>query len=352
MPPFSAAVTELGGTVRGYPDFQNLKLTRRLGPSGGGNTISFDCDALSSAIADAEVASRAIKLYDGSSLRFYGKIDDPLVDTPSLVQVVAKDFGWLDHRREQGTAGGPTVYTATGAGAIVTDLLARQNARGETRLRMGTVASSVNRDRTYDPGKVVSEAILELAKVDDGFYFRVDPVDGVAAKHAEIVVLYPASGADKPGVKFEFGDDTIGNLETFTRTRKRPLNVATATGQALRSTRSDAASIAAYDLIEDEVAYSDVVVQQTLDENAQSLLRPAINSVYSFTPLSKGDGAGEINVPRLFVDFDVGDIVRLSVEYGRIADFNLKARVLEATIAVADEAQAEQLVGISFEIVP
>lgn len=350
---WSLACVDNAGKTRAFVPFRGLTVRRDLN---GGNVLQGRADQLADAMSELDVGSRALKLYDldAAALRFHGKIDDPLEDDEDDVAFVAKDFGWLDQRRVQPDPAART-FAARDAGLIASDLLAAQNARGPTRLRMGAVQASQPRDRTYDPGKVVSEAIAELAKVDDGVYFVTNPVDGAAGTHAEIVVRYPASGTDRPGARFEFGDGTLANLAAFKRTRLRPLNFVTTTGAnmgegaALYSQRSDAASIAAYDLVEDEVAYATVTEQATLDQHAADALEPAPKNVYSFAAAPSSAQPGEPYVPRLWRDFDVGDVCRLTILHGRVSCKNVPVRVTSATVAIADDADAEQLASIVFE---
>lgn len=349
-----ACVDTANGKTRTLVPFRDLSVRRDLN---GGNVLIGGADELAEGVDALEVASRALKLYDldaGGGLRFHGKIDDPLTDDEDNVAYTAKDFGWLDQRRIQSDPATRT-FTARDAGLIASDLLGYQNARGATRLRMGTITPSIARDRVYDPGKVVSEAIVELAKVDLGYYFVTNPVDAVPGVHAEIVIRFPDSGSDRPGARFEFGDGTLGNLAAFTRTRYRPRNFVTTTGApmgeaaALYGQRSDATSIAAYDLIDDEVAYSTVNEQATLDQYAQDALEPNPRNVYTFAVAPTSSAAGEAYVPRLWRDFDVGDYCRLTIHHGRVNASNVRVRVTSATVAIADETEAEQLTAIVFE---
>lgn len=351
---WSLACVDRDGTTRSFIPFRGLSVRRDLN---GGNVLQGAADELADGVDALEVAARALKLYDldtGGGLRFHGRIDDPLEDDENDVAFVAKDFGWLDQRRIQADPASRT-FTARDAGAIVSDLIVAQNARASARLRMGTIAASVARDRVYEPGKVVSEAIVELSKVDNGIYFVTNPVDGVPGVHAEIVVRFPASGSDRPGVRFEFGDGTIANLAAFKRSRLRPRNFVTTTGSSVGEgsqmfgQKSDAASITAYDLIEDEIPYPTVVEQATLDQYALDALELVPKNVYTFTVAPTSSGTREPYVPRLWRDFDVGDVCRLTIKHGRVQASNVLVRVTSATVAIADETEAEQLTAVVFE---
>lgn len=357
---WGVTVANLTRTPAGWAPYRGLKVTRRLnGPMG----ISFAGDADDESMAAIEVASSAILAHQDGVLRFKGKVDDPLEDTEELITVVAKDaLGWLEHRR----IAAAVTYTAQDAGAIAMALITAQNARVvngvtcTTRIMSGTIQASRQRDRSYELGKPVVEAIKQLAEVDDGFWYYANPYDDNSKPdmHATFEVRWPTSGTDNVLAKFEFGEETISNLVGFKRIHSRPLTGVRTTGEGDAETRltsyaaASAVDLQAYDLLEDEVAFSNVSEQATLDQHALGLLRPAPGSIYQVTPAGSGSGLNEIASPRLFVDFDVGDICRLTIHHGRIQESDLRIRILEATIDVADDATDEEtLSSLLFEVV-
>jgi hypothetical protein len=353
--PYTAELTTLESVRRGDVEYHGLKITRRLN---GGMTASCVIDSHSSEAAEVAIGSRALRVYDVEldALRFHGKLRDPFTRTPGGINVTAgSPYTLLDRRRLQGTFS----RSAIDAGQIVSELLTAENARGTTRLRMGAIAASVARDRTYEPGKSVQEIIDQLADVDDGFYFVENPVDDTPGVYAELVILYPASGVDQPDARFEFGweaGEAIGNLEGFTVAETLPTNGVTATGSGegegakLTSRKEDASSIATYDLLETEIAFSDVSIQATLDAHALEGLQPAPGATFAVEVVAAG-GVGGIYVPRLWRDFDVGDTGRVTIHDGATRFDDVPVRMTEATVGVDDRDASERLETLTLEVV-
>lgn len=352
---WAVELTNLAGVRRGDVEFVGAKLTRRLN---GGMTLSFSADPNDDRSTEIAVGTRVAKLYDQelNALRFHGKIRDPLTRTPDAIAVTAGGpVALLDRRRRQSEFR----RTAIDAGVIVDELLDEENLRSPTRLRMREpIPPSVLRDRVFEPGRAILEALTQLAEADDGFYFLEQPLDGVAGTYAELELRYPAAGVDQPDVKLEFGEGTLANLESYKITEGLPINAVTTVGAGsgvtgrLTGRREEAGSIAAYDLLETEIGYSNVTEQATLDQLAQEGLQPAPRKTYSVAPLPAG--GAEVNgvyVPRLFRDFDVGDTIRIAIKDGATQEADVVVRVTEATIAIADnDAGSEDLSSLTLEL--
>lgn len=355
---YAAELINLGSVRRGDVEYRDLKITRQLN---GGMTASTTVDAYSETAPEVTIGNRALRIYDTELdvVRFCGKLREPFSRKPETISVAAgSPWTFLDRRQRATRYDTAELYgAARAAQLIVSDLITAENTRSPTRLRIGALQAAVARTRTYEVGKSIQEAIAQLAEVDDPIYFVENAVDDTAGIFAELLVRYPASGVDRPGAKFEYGDGTIGNLDDYTITEALPTNGVTAIGAGdgeagqLTSRKTDAASIATYDLLEMQASYTDVSVQATLDQHALEALAPAPVRTYSVSPIASGDGEGEIYVPRLWRDFDVGDIVRLTIHNGANQADDVQARVTEATIAIADDTEAEQLVGLTLEAV-
>ena len=355
-----AAVERLAGANLGDLAFQRGRLRRTLN---GGNRFSATAAALDDAAAYLDTAAVAIALIeaeeqdDPGALRFRGKVDDPLEDGPDAVSFTAADLPWLERRRIQAEPAASRTFVQRDAGdEIVRELVNAQNARGTTRVRMGPVQRSVRRDRTYEPGKVFGDALAELARADDGFHYLANPVDGVPGTHAELVIRWPLSGVDRPGAKFEYGAGTIGNLSGYRRVRSRPRNFVTAVGAGrpdpLRRSKSDAASIATYDLLEDEVSHSTVTQAATLDAHAQGAVQPQPGDVFTFQPIAADpDDANAPYVPRLYHDFDVGDTGRLTIKRGRVQVSELVIRFVDAELEIEHPRATARLASLVVEVV-
>jgi hypothetical protein len=348
--------------------YQDVSVTRR---ENGAMTLQGRVDVESEASQLLLPGSSSIRGYreprggGDKVLRFRGKVAEPHSDDQNSVEFFAADpLWWASFRRIYGIVGGAVAYdqarvfTQIDAGAIAWALLNDQNLyRNTLRIKQGLIELSVKRDRTYDPGKNLLEALTELAEIDGGFFFHADPVEDEGV-HAALVVRWPDSGGDLEGVRFEYGAGTLGNLEGFRREHRLPRNGITATGSGdgegrLSARAEDLASIAAFDLIEDELSLQDVTSFSTLAAHAQEEIRGETQYVYSVTPLPTGAEDAEEPIGfALWDDFDVGDNVRLTIDHGRVRDFDVPVRVAEATVSISDVATEEQLSGLLLETIP
>lgn len=349
MSAWQAVVTDPASRERAFLAFEGLKVTRRLNRHSSG---SFAVEAEVEGVHELQVASRVVKVYEDGALRLHGRIRDPLRRSSGTVQVeLADPFSIpLGYRFRASRF----VRTNTDASTIASDLLAAENARAPTGLRMGAVAASVRRDRTYEKGKNVAEAIEQLAGVDGGFFFVVNPVDGVAGVYAELVVRWPTSGSDRSGVKFEYGDGTLGNLDDYVLVEQLPRTQVTATGategeQQLSQTHTWQAGVSEFGLLEGIVSFPDVSEAATLLQHAIEETDTKVPTTYSLTPAESGEGTNESHVPRLFVDFDVGDVVRATIRHGSVDVTEVPVRVTEATVEVANEHAGSRLTGLVVE---
>lgn len=184
-PEWLLAVTTLGSANLLFLDGHGLEVTRDLN---GGVSFSFWLDSRNSALAELMVGKRAIKVYRGGVLRAHGRVWEPIRHGPDQVAIEVRDpWSVVKNRRVRVDV----TYTATDAGTIAWNLIALQNGYKTTRMRQGSIGASVSRDRTYEAGKLVGEAVEQLAGVSRGFYFTIDPVDGVAGTQSEFRVVGP-----------------------------------------------------------------------------------------------------------------------------------------------------------------
>lgn len=338
---WAVAVTDLESNARAVIRPHDLKLTTRLNSHA---TATFKLGVHEEFADELSVGDRVVKVYKNGQLRFHGKIAAPLTEDKDWIYVTAHDpFFFLSRRRLQ-TA---TTFTATDAGTIAWSLIDTQNARSTTRLRQGTLQASVSRDRSYIEGDIVADLIKNLAEVDSGFSFIIKPVDEVAGILGEFEVRWPLPGADSAAM-FGYGNATVGNLSNYEVEYALPINRLRATGSVegetvLSAYREDAASIAQYDLMEDERSFNSVVLTETLDQHALANLQPQPATTYrvQISDQASGDPNG-VFVPSLFTDFGVGDTVLLSIRHGRL-DISQRSRVAEATLAISDVGSSERL---------
>jgi len=269
-------------------------------------------------------------------------------DALEVVTVPAVDaLGHLANRVVVASA----TYTQQTPWFIAADLVADQDARSPTGLAVPEAVSGPPRDRTYEFGKNVAEAVQQLAEVDDGFYYVVDPQDDPAA-YSVLTILYPAAGGHAAGAKFEWGDGTIGNLSGLEADLLPPVNSVTAFGAGsgddqLRVTVVDQPSIDEHGLFDKTISHSDVTELATLEQHALDALRPHERRTFRVTVGAPTDA--DLQVPTPWEDFDVGDTVALELR-GDSPMLTYSDRIMVTSFTVAiDENGTERLAGLDFQ---
>lgn len=203
-------------------------------------------------------------------------------------------------------------YTATSPRGIVYDLVSVEDGRRTVGLDIpATGDSGPNRDRTYEPGKNVGEAVQQLAEVDDGFYFRIDPYQGSYAGYtvfSQFNILYPASGGTSIA-RFEYGDGTLGNIQSAEVTVLPPVNSINAfgageVGSQISTVVDHPYSVALYGLQEEVLSRPEVTDGDTLAQYASDALKSEPQTIYKFKPMAFGP-----SLPSPWDEFDVGDLI-------------------------------------------
>lgn len=341
---FLVELATLDGHARGQPAWRGLTIERNLN---GGTLVGLAIDNDDQAAAEALIGDRTLRIWEDGVLRFHGKLREPLVATPGVLRLAAGSPYTLLDRRQLQTA---KTFTQIDQGTIAKTILDAENARSPTRLRMGGYGASVKRDRTYEAGKSIQELIAELAAVEQGFYFVERPIVEAAAPtvFAELLLRWPDAGIDRPAVRFEYGEGTLGNVAGYTLTRVLPVNAVTYVGGAQTGAppsrrAQNTASIARYDLLEQWYDDPDVTVPATLQEKADDRLRPDPEVYAELQLVASGPAVTAPPVAKLGHDFDVGDVVTVSIRDATIQEYGLQLRVTQATLTVSEEDDSEQL---------
>lgn len=326
-------------------DYEKLRITPRIN---GRAEVGLTIDALNDVAAQVKIAERLLRVYRNGVEQFTGRIWEPLRRTSKTIEILAGD-PYAEH--EQRRVRVDTTYTAQDAAAIVRDRVSVQNGYRNTGLRavVADHQTSVNRTRTYGPGKLEGEILTDLADAEQGFFYYVRAhsqfVGGVAS-WGDLVIRYPDAGTTREEVRFEFGEDTIGNLVDYEVLERLPLNRFTVASSASGGGRisevgTDADSIAKYGLFEDETTFSDVTATALLDQHSKGSLKPDPPVTITVTP---GPDA-----PLLYQDFNVGDFVRAKILHGA-DDIYGWVRVPEATLEVNANG-IETLGGVMLETI-
>lgn len=310
-------VTDPAGVTTGLVVPRSVSIERRLN---GATTVTVEADGVDAA---GLLPGRLVKGWRAPTaggdrvLRAHGRIMGVTTsggtDRIERVEALLADgFTMLGQR----TTFTPWEYTGVTPRTLVADQLAIEEARfvGAGLYLDPTGDSGPPRDRTYEASKNVAEIVTQLAEVDDGFYFRVDPHDGTDVNgdvlFSELVIMYPGSGAES-GATFGHGPGTVGNLESAQATATHPVNYVKAygageAGAQLTSTVWDEPSIDLYGVHALDLSLTDVSEQATLNQHALDALFPEPRVTYSCSPAALAP-----STPIPWEDFDVGDVVTL-----------------------------------------
>lgn len=357
---WNVELTDLLSTTKAFLHPHDLVLTRRLNSYA---TCTFKVSALDESAGQLYIANRAVKLYKDSTLRFYGIISEPLTEDQDWINITAHDpFYFLGRRRLQ-----PVVplsqdlitYTAQDAGnGIAWDLISDQNARDvlTSHISKGTVQPSVLRTISYVVGSVISELIIQLAEMDDGFFFFIDPVDNVDGTFGSFEVRWPKSGVIQPNAVFGYGDGTVGNLAGYVKEQKLPDNVVRVLGAStLEDIATSSNSIDGYGIHDRLYSHKDIVGKTPLTTLAIANLHPTPPTTYQIAvtpqPLEipgppifgvENSPDNSTFIPTLGDEFDVGDNVRTYIRRGRL-DVEFTADVAEASVSISNDGNSEAL---------
>lgn len=282
-------------------------------------------------------------------LIFYGSLpptgvsDDASAGTS---EATFQDPRWILNQR---FLPAPAVFATTDQAAILYSLLTAQNTRtgGDTFMTNSGANVTPTRDRTYDAGKNLAELINELTQVDGGPDVDCTAVDGYpSGRGMGVFTVFKQQGTDRPDAVFVWGaptpDGTVGGLPTnvvnVKRSRGDVITQATfqgtdVNGVAITQTYGNPAG-SGYGLAEYYETLQDVSQTTTLNEKAVGKVSafqspPSIWEVD--TPLP--------NAPLPFVEYNVGDTVRLSVRRGSMLLDRQPVRVMSIDLTISQNGE-------------
>lgn len=295
-------------------------------------TAQFSLDGRSSQAAEIVALATDLHVYRNGVKYFRGRItteSDTVSESEHACQFTATCYrGMLDYR-EIGTAGAS--FAAVDQGTIAFNLIAASQALagGNWGITDGVGATSGTvRDRTYDPGKPLGEAIAELFRVDNGGEWEISPTLALNR-------WYPKRGS-VTSVVLDYGGK-VARADRLLSPRDFANFVVVSGSQGLTPTSAVTAGIATDPRGRWEISLGlpSVLEQATLTTKAtwllaqSSTLRPEI--VVTLTP---GRWAG-------LTDIALGDTVALGLRSGRLSDTGA-FRVVEINCA-PDEDGGEQI---------
>jgi hypothetical protein len=312
-------------------------------------------------------SSSVMALRDGVC-RFRGRVVDPFERTPRTRVISCKDafhnMYWRrvrEHLKLEKQPDDMAFY-----------LMSLQNTYKDTGIRGG--ADNVWGDvvtRKFAAGDTVADEVKALALTHgDTFHFkinaRLDESDPVATC---AFATFKSSDLYHSGVRFEFGGNTLENVQDYQVEYAQPVNRATVQGQrrssrdAIGKTTSPGNCVAqtatassknppiteAYVAGESEHDYGlweDEYSQVNKAGSAAHLLAVAKTNIHKEPPRTITI-TPNADAPSLFDDFDVGDRVRVKIhDY----DFTLDAvcTVWEVVVEVDSDSGQEKINTISF----
>jgi hypothetical protein len=306
-------------------------------------------------------------LPDGSLPLFIGRViipeDKADAKTQELGLNASDPLFQLERKLARSAVGAvwnPVAFAATDQGQVMWSLISALVGHGVTK---GSVPPSINRDRTYPPGKEVGQALIEMSQVIGGPDFELEPTLATDGTLALFNTYYPRQGADKSeDVVFTFRnapEDAIafshapGGEEICNRfiavgapadeegEEESPVALHPA------YLVEHAGSIAEYkNAFEEREQLDDVKELATLKAHAEAVVaaRAFPTPYFSFTaaPEQYAGETGEGVPPRFGIDYWLGDTIGCNVYYeGSDEPLELTGRATDAKVIERPSGQLD-----------
>lgn len=252
--------------------------------------------------------------------------------------------GWFQELNEARELHTNVSYAETDSGVIafsLIDILNVQEPTHQTRIIKGTSMSSQNRTRDYQVGQKVGSLIQELSDIEAGYDFSVDPLTrelNIYYNNVKVGTTIYGIGEDRPNTVFglDWGPDNLQSLKRESDTSKLR-NRIYARGKFSTIEADDEPSQDLYGVFEETVVLTDVVEDTILGAyaNATVLFRKDPSRVISFVPAQFSNNTD--NVPEPFVDYNIGDIIYIGANRGRLIIERQAIRVFGMTIGIDEE---------------
>lgn len=336
-------------------------------------SASFSINVLEDVALKIDELSTCLLAYRNGKLKWSGPVwtvDDSLPDGTCTVACV----GWFELLNKRVLKCGPNAppsmptttavaqtYTAEDQTTIMADLFARTLLDSpflNPSIRVGNVPSTVEnggeRNITYQQFQNIGQAILNMANVENGFDFRLDPATMLFNMYYSLV------GADVPGMTirgrgqhrgntvfgYKWGPQNLSKLKRF-KDGSKVVNDMYVLGQVGLGKQEEPGSINEYGKFSGQTSLSDVVSPTILAAYAAAQValysQPIAIHTFDVMPYSN-----QIYVPQPFVDYDVGDIVGLVSRYGRVnipelgsSRRALPVRLFAFDVEIGEEGQEE-----------
>jgi hypothetical protein len=257
-------------------------------------------------------------------------------------RVTLNAVGWfeiLNHRyvRERLTWGASgTSPQKVDAGQIAQELVTHA-AAGDLDIGApfyisnGTTESTQGRIATAEPLSVIGNQIQQFSNVESGYDWHIDPL----TRDFNIYRLKGQNLSDN--IAFAYGTG-VNNIQSFNRQidGSQLTNKIYVTGKTGGINARDDESRLRFGTMESAESLSDESRVDTLNgyANAEIAYRKNPRQTFSLTPMA---ATGNARVPRLFVDYDVGDTIKFTARKGRIQVLDQRIRVFGASFTVDDQ---------------
>lgn len=207
-------------------------------------------------------------------------------------------------------------YSAVDAGEIAWNLIERTNAESNTGIIRGVIQPSQFRTRTYYTYSVIGQEISTLSSIESGFDMWIDPLTREFDVYGSTITgTIKGKGSVKNDALFSYniGPNNISSISRMID-GARVANQSIAVGRYSTAISNDNDSISKYGLFSELQQLNDVSNADVLKAYAtvETTFRARPVEIITFSPLSGED------VPSIFFDYDIGDIVYVAVNYGRM----------------------------------
>lgn len=222
---------------------------------------------------------------------------------------------WLSYFSRRLTS---EVYTSTDAGAIAWDLIDKAQAitNGDIGITQGTIATTKDRDRTFDNDDIADSIIKMTAdNVKDGFDMEISDT--------KVFTVSSRLGSDKPQIVF----DEI-NLDSWSLAYTLGLNLTNrvlALGNQINTTENSSGSQQTdWYLLEGKISHLGVIETSTLQDHALAYLTE--NQDVRIIP-----SVSIVNISYEITDYDIGDSV--TVKIGDIIEdlYRIKSKTIDVS---------------------
>ncbi len=252
--------------------------------------------------------------------------------------------GWFQELNEARELHSNLSYTDVDAGQIafgLIDTLNQQDPSSLMRVVKGQATPSQLRTRTYQQGQKVGPLIQELSDIEAGFDFELDPLTrelNIRYDQVKTGTTIYGIGQDRPDAVFglSWGPENLQSLRRETDTSKLR-NRIFAKGKFGTVEADDYPSQFIHGVFEETITLGDVVEEEILGAyaNATVAFRKDPATIINFVPAQFTSSVD--NVPEPFVDYEIGDIVYLGANRGRLKLDSQAIRIFGISVSIDEE---------------